>query len=324
MRLLPLDEVVGVSSMVCNHLRGKSFSHSSPSHSHRDSMVADDDDISPVPIESCVIFSKSVVELQKFYCLGLDECEVGGRLRSGSVYVSNSRWSLTPCHPTTTPTSSPSTSRPQYLQVWLTEYLRRLQEGIYAFQPCDLTHENMAGMPRNMAEEECMISLYPLKPLTEPLSSRPEEKLGASRCVTRNIEVVACPVFIPEKSSIPMQLFFWSYSVRLRILPSDHPDYDPRFNAQKCQLISRHWSIYEPHHPEHQQGHEETVNGEGVIGLYPLLGHNNCGDKSGEDMTWYVDIGVEVRLTYFNCYIKINVYQAVCVPELCDYQQFPR
>jgi hypothetical protein len=39
------------------------------------------------------------------------------------------------------------------------------------------------------------------------------------------------------------------------------------------------------------------VNGEGVIGLYPLLGHNSCGDKSGEDMTWYVGIGVEVRLT---------------------------
>lgn len=37
--------------------------------------------------------------------------------------------------------------------------------------------------------------------------------------------------------------FFWSYSIRLTLLQNDP---QRPLNLTKCQLISRHWNIYEP------------------------------------------------------------------------------
>jgi uncharacterized protein affecting Mg2+/Co2+ transport len=315
MRLLPLVEVVGATAMLSRApaLRGQSSSHPPCSMFSADSPSPPSSSFSATPFEGCVVFSTSVVSLQKFYCVGPDFLDPSGPdlLQSGSVFVSNSSCGLTPCHPVLPPAQAsegPLSGRRKYLLRWLEEYLRRLQEGVYRYQPPDLTGEDTAQALASV--NACMISLYPMTPLYNPpspgaggLGSAEEasagshetrSNIGASRSVTRNVEVLACPAFIPEKSDPPRRSFFWSYSLRLRLLPPDHPDYDPAIatGAQSCQLASRHWVVFEPkgEHPDHQQGHSQRVDGEGVIGLYPLLqpggGHSSSSSSSRQGEEW--------------------------------------
>jgi len=74
------------------------------------------------------------------------------------------------------------------------------------------------------------------------------------RAVTRNIEVIVEPSFLPEKSSLPHSQFFWAY--RIAIINR---------SAETVQLKSRHWIITD------SNGREQVVKGAGVVGEQPVL-----------------------------------------------------
>lgn len=281
MRLLPLKEVVKFTKMMRAYMGDSASSHPPCSIydiSHRSSY--DESSFPSTSIEDCMIFSTSIVRMDKFYCVGPEQLSCVPQ-HKGTVYVVNDDGELTPCHPVQPKIHLPSencgTIGKDFMH-WLNEYIRRLQEGIYQFQPIYIdagTYENPL-IPY-------MISHYPLKPLFDLSDVDEVHNIGATRCVTRNIEVTASPAFIPEKSNASENSIFWSYSIRFRTLSAPDPDFVPAFsnNVSTCQLTTRHWTIYEPVDAQHAT--TNTVNGEGVIGLHPLLKFSkNCNgtDKS--------------------------------------------
>jgi len=81
---------------------------------------------------------------------------------------------------------------------------------------------------------------------------------GLPSATTNGVTIEPSVLFIPE-NSIPGedQRHFWSYSIHMRMDESVSP-------INNCQLVSRHWEITSP-------SGVETVDGEGVIGLYPKM-----------------------------------------------------
>eukprot|EP01103_Thecamoeba_quadrilineata_P002504 TRINITY_DN12455_c0_g1_i1.p1 TRINITY_DN12455_c0_g1~~TRINITY_DN12455_c0_g1_i1.p1 ORF type:complete len:409 (-),score=42.22 TRINITY_DN12455_c0_g1_i1:20-1222(-) len=74
------------------------------------------------------------------------------------------------------------------------------------------------------------------------------------RAVTRHVVVEVSSIYVPENSSLESS--FFSYSIRLSL----------EKEAQgSCQLLSRRWLVKDAN------GAIETVEGEGVIGKYPVL-----------------------------------------------------
>ena len=74
------------------------------------------------------------------------------------------------------------------------------------------------------------------------------------RAVTRHIEVVVEPSFLPERSSAEDGRFFWAYTIA--IINS---------GTETVQLKTRHWIITDG------AGHSQEVRGEGVVGEQPIL-----------------------------------------------------
>lgn len=279
MRFLPVQEAVLITKLAHRSLGGVSCSH--PRSTAHGTSTANDPDAG-TPIEDCVVFSTSSVGQKKLYLLSCDRIPDGlERLKSGSVFVTNSSWGLTPCHPPSTPED---TQGP--LLQWLGEYLRRLESGIYQFRPMD-----QSGPPSKL--DLCrLIAHYPMTPFHNPsgvptasssatetateteTGSHDSLNIGATRCVTRNVEVTASPCFIPEKSDPSQHHFFWSYSIQLRQLKAGEEGFDPAASIGSSQLSSRHFRVHEPAGEDEGEGegHTEVVDGDGVIGLFPLLG----------------------------------------------------
>ena len=74
------------------------------------------------------------------------------------------------------------------------------------------------------------------------------------RAVTRQIEVVVEPCFLPERSSIEKGQFFWAYTVAI-----------VNSGIETVQLQRRHWIITDG------TGRQQEVHGEGVVGEQPVL-----------------------------------------------------
>jgi ApaG protein len=74
------------------------------------------------------------------------------------------------------------------------------------------------------------------------------------RAVTRNIEVVVTPRFMPERSSPENNYFFWSYTISIT-----------NNGAETVQLKTRHWRITDA------TGRRQDVRGAGVVGEEPVL-----------------------------------------------------
>ena len=74
------------------------------------------------------------------------------------------------------------------------------------------------------------------------------------RAVTRQIEVIVEPSFLPERSSPEDGRFFWAYTIAI-------------INAgtQTVQLKTRYWIITDG------TGRSQEVRGEGVVGEQPVL-----------------------------------------------------
>jgi ApaG protein len=74
------------------------------------------------------------------------------------------------------------------------------------------------------------------------------------RAVTRQIEVIVEPSFLPERSSAEDGRFFWAYTIV--IINS---------GTETVQLKTRHWIITDG------AGHSQEVRGEGVVGEQPVI-----------------------------------------------------
>jgi ApaG protein len=74
------------------------------------------------------------------------------------------------------------------------------------------------------------------------------------RAVTRNIEVTVSPRFLPERSSLERNFFFWAYTIEI----------SNRGNTT-VQLKTRHWRITDGF------GRLQEVRGAGVVGEEPVL-----------------------------------------------------
>ena len=140
--------------------------------------------------------------------------------------------------------------QPMYdgLLVWFQEFSDRL-------------HKKYIGLGRIWDEEKNdAIVHYPTIAANTTMIYPNGVKL-TSRAVTRGVEVVASAVLAPE-----IRAFI--YCFRIRLLQKGDNDYIPsdRRGFKTCQLTSRHWEIH-----NYETGTVEHVNGDGVIGLYPLL-----------------------------------------------------
>ncbi len=85
--------------------------------------------------------------------------------------------------------------------------------------------------------------------LTMTVTAKP-----AYRAVTRQIEVRASPMFLPDKSSPENSYFFWAYTITLTNL-----------GRETVQLKTRHWRITDAN------GRLQEVRGAGVVGETPVL-----------------------------------------------------
>ena len=74
------------------------------------------------------------------------------------------------------------------------------------------------------------------------------------RAVTRNIEVVVTPRFVPDRSSPDNSYFFWAYTISIT-----------NRGKETVQLKTRHWRITDA------QGRSQEVRGAGVVGEEPVL-----------------------------------------------------
>ncbi|MGC1554988.1 MAG: Co2+/Mg2+ efflux protein ApaG, partial [Bradyrhizobium sp.] len=75
------------------------------------------------------------------------------------------------------------------------------------------------------------------------------------RAVTRDIEVTVEPNFLPERSSVEKQQYFWSYTIVIT-----------NSGRETVQLRTRHWIITDA------TGRRQEIRGEGVVGEQPVLG----------------------------------------------------
>lgn len=122
--------------------------------------------------------------------------------------------------------------QPDGLLRWMEEYASRLEDGVYSVRALRPEQEQLSvGI--------CLFS-----------SAGPDFSL----CVTRGVEVTASCVYMPEHRQ------GWSYSISLRLLGTAGER-----GFETCQLYKRQWKI------QAGDNDPEVVEGEGVIGLFPIL-----------------------------------------------------
>jgi uncharacterized protein affecting Mg2+/Co2+ transport len=153
---------------------------------------------------------------------------------------------------------------PDDFLVWLEEYANRLETGRIG-----------VGDMGEFRNPEA-ITLYPrlARGLAPPSNTNGVQTV--SRAVTRGVEVIASAVYAPQGRN----QFGFIYSIRIRLLTPEDGDYVPPSDRgfETCQLHSRHWRI-----TDDSTGRTDHVNGEGVIGMYPLLregGYTDDGETS--------------------------------------------
>ena len=134
---------------------------------------------------------------------------------------------------------------------WIEALAERVERGMYAPEPLEPEYAESLGL--------CLF----------PQQDEPSSLFGRvfTVAVTRGIEVRASVVFMPEQRQ-------WTYSIRIRLLISGQ-DQGAISAAERgfetCQLRSRHWAITKGSRDQEISGRVEHVQGDGVIGMYPLL-----------------------------------------------------
>jgi uncharacterized protein affecting Mg2+/Co2+ transport len=133
---------------------------------------------------------------------------------------------------------------------WMEMHAGRLDQGLIGVGPMD-------------RREHSAIMLYPRPPRNSPPTVGVQ---AASRAVTRGVEVVASAVYSPLLAANGMG-FIYSFRIRL-LTPEDGDEYvSPEDRGfETCKLGSRHWQIIDD-----ETGHTDRVDGDGVIGMKPVL-----------------------------------------------------
>lgn len=169
--------------------------------------------------------------------------------------------------------SQTAAAAPDEFLSWLEDYANCLLTGIYRA-------DTMGTHPR----EPTAISLFPQPSLQDPPLRPTSETIPAvvSRAVTRGIEVMASAVFSPQG----MNQFGFIYSIRIRLLLPGEEGYmtGSQRGFTRCQLDARCWRITNA-----QTGNTDVVQGNGVIGMYPVLregGYTNGGEALSFDGTF--------------------------------------
>ncbi len=75
-----------------------------------------------------------------------------------------------------------------------------------------------------------------------------------SEAITHNVRVRVNSQYVPERSAPPRHQWFFAYRIRIA-----------NEGRQAVQLLARHWVITDAN------GHEEEVEGEGVVGEQPVI-----------------------------------------------------
>jgi len=156
--------------------------------------------------------------------------------------------------------------RPDDFLTWLEEYAQRLTNGVYR-----------VDVQGSEARDPTAISLFPTLPYSahqnETIESVSESAAVVSRAVTRGVEVVASAVYAPQGRN----RFSFVYCFRIRLLTPGEDGYmsEDERGFQSCQLLSRHWRI-----KDYKTGNVDSVNGNGVIGLYPILCEGGFKERS--------------------------------------------
>lgn len=78
-----------------------------------------------------------------------------------------------------------------------------------------------------------------------------------SDVTTHGVRIRANALFFPPQSNVSEQIYMWAYRIKISMSDTESPD-------RKCRLVSRHWRVVD------SNGDEETVDGPGVIGLFPV------------------------------------------------------
>ncbi|KAI3756791.1 hypothetical protein L1987_56614 [Smallanthus sonchifolius] len=183
-----------------------------------------------------VVMAVSSTYTEKMFFL---DCEVG-QLYVGTKNLLRSRERM-PCVPNGLITSvHDSRNEPQLdaMLLWLEEHIRRLENGIIKVRE--------DGNIRS-------ISLFPEQPPT------------CSVATTSGVQVRASAVFAPEFSDLmeETEKYMFAYSIRMSLKPEGCFVHGMSFDS--CQLYWRHWII------KSNDNIVGDINGEAVIGQYPLL-----------------------------------------------------
>lgn len=78
-----------------------------------------------------------------------------------------------------------------------------------------------------------------------------------SNVTTRGVRIRANALFIAQHSNSVEPYYMWAYRIRIS-MDREEP------HSHKCRLVSRYWRMVDA------EGHVETVDGPGVIGMYPV------------------------------------------------------
>eukprot|EP00934_Nitzschia_sp_Nitz4_P003088 Nitzschia sp. Nitz4//scaffold70_size99833//57737//59408//NITZ4_004598-RA/size99833-snap-gene-0.147-mRNA-1//-1//CDS//3329557144//3078//frame0 len=153
--------------------------------------------------------------------------------------------------------------------IWMEEFAQRLDTGFY--RP-DLVGNNPVSIRA--------ITLFPQFPRdSDPIMTSPDQPEIVSRAVTRGVEVIASAVYVPQAQ----RRYGFIYCIRLRLLTADEPGYlsESERGFKTCQLFTRQWWF-----SDSSSGQTNFVEGQGVIGLYPILldgGFSVMGSTTSDD-----------------------------------------
>jgi len=143
----------------------------------------------------------------------------------------------------------PSSNNSDMGLCWFEEFARRLKCKEMEISSCD--QDQIFLSPRNGTDSFGILSQFPSACSTNL----------CSRKVTRGIEVIASGIGAPEIQSV-------IYSIRIRLLLESEEGHmtEQERGFETCQLLSRHWVLY-----NEDNNKTESVDGNGVVGLYPVL-----------------------------------------------------
>jgi uncharacterized protein affecting Mg2+/Co2+ transport len=131
--------------------------------------------------------------------------------------------------------------------------------------------------------------LFEFSPLTGSINLNPMYGPNTSYSVSNGVEIICSPFFLHDHSRKNVK-YYYTYQITMRYIGGRGIPLYPT-----CQLLGRHWEIVS----FDQWGGQrmETVDGQGVIGMFPILQLWNADGKPPSDFA----PGAVARFQYSSC-----------------------